>query len=265
MPRRIDSTSNPIIVRARSLRDSRRRRWTERAFLVEGPRFIGDFMAGGLTPEHLLLGDGLPTASPLRHAAHIEVADRALAEVSATEHSQGAVAIFPFPGIGLREKAPTVVLLLDRVQDPGNVGTLIRSAAACEADGVWLTPGAADPFNPKVIRAAAAAHAAIDIGVGPFEEVERLGLRLVVADGRPGSTPMDDVDWSVPSLLVLGNEGAGVSTELVERADVVVGIPMSSRVESLNVAVAGSVLLFEASRERRRTADRRRDAGAVPY
>lgn len=260
MPRRIDSTSNPIIVRARSLRDSRRRRWTERAFLVEGPRFIGDFMADGLTPDHLLLGDGLSATSPLRQAVHVEVADRALADVSATEHSQGAVAVFPFPVLGLRKKARSVVLLLDRVQDPGNVGTLIRSAAASDADGVWLTPGAADPFNPKVIRAAAAAHTAIDIGVGPVEEAQRLGLRLVVADGSLGSTSMDDVDWTVPSLLVLGNEGAGVSSELIERADVVVRIPISSRVESLNVAVAGSLLLFEASRQRRRTVDRPRDA-----
>ena len=88
MPRRIESPANPIIVRARSLRDCRRRRWTERVFLVEGPRFIADFMASGLEPDALLLGDGLAPSSMLRCKDHIEVADRALIAISATEHSR---------------------------------------------------------------------------------------------------------------------------------------------------------------------------------
>ncbi len=254
MPRRIDSPSNPIIVRARSLRDSRRRRWTERAFLVEGPRFIADFLANGLAPEALLLGDHHDSQSSLRFESHVEVSDRALANVSATEHSQGAVAIFPFPPLGWRGDGPTLILLVDRVQDPGNVGTLIRSAAASGADGVWFTPGAADPFNPKVIRAAAAAHAAIDLGVGPAEDVMGRHLRLVVADGNPEAVSIDDVDWTIPSIVALGNEGAGVSIEVRERADLTVAIPISSRVESLNVGVAGSIILFEAARQRRRRA-----------
>ena len=254
MPRRIDSPNNPIIVRARSLRDSRRRRWTERAFLVEGPRFIADFLASGLVPELLLLGDDLPSASPLRDADHVEVAERALIDISATEHSQGAVAILPFPNIGLRSAAPSLILLLDRIQDPGNAGTLVRSAAASDVDGIWFTPGSADPFNPKVIRAAAAAHSAIEIGVGPSEEVLARGLRIVVAQGGAGSTPLDEVDWAPPSILVLGNEGAGVSADLVDCADLVVAIPISPRVESLNVGVAGSIILFEAARQRRRAA-----------
>lgn len=251
MPHRIDSPSNPIILRARSLRDSRRRRWLERAFLVEGPRFISDFIASGLAPEQLLLGDGIASTSPLRRESHVEVSARALAGVSATEHSQGAIAIFPFPMIGLRRPAPSLIVLLDRLQDPGNVGTLIRSAAASGADGVWFTTGAADPFNPKVIRAAAAAHPAIELGVGPAGEILERGLRLVVAEGSAGAIAMDDVDWTVPSIVVLGNEGGGVTQELTVRADLVVGIPISARVESLNVGVAGSVILFEAARQRR--------------
>jgi len=251
MPRRIDSPTNPIIVRARSLRDSRRRRWSERAFLVEGPRFIADFLAAGLEPEQLLLGDDLDARSPLRLASHVEVSGRALTDISATEHSQGAVAVFPFPLLGLRRAAPTLILLLDRVQDPGNAGTLIRSAAASGADGVWFTPGAADPFNPKVIRAAAAAHAAIDLDIGPADDVIGRDLRLVVADGDVTATSLDDVDWTIPSIVALGNEGAGVSIELQARADLTVAIPMTQRVESLNVGVAGSIVLFEAARQRR--------------
>jgi len=251
MPRRIDSPTNPIIVRARSLRDSRRRRWSERAFLVEGPRFIADFLAAGLTPEQLLLGDVLDVGNSLRSTNHVEISDRALADISVTEHSQGAVAIFPFPVLGIRRASPKLILLLDRVQDPGNVGTLIRSAAASEADGVWFTPGAADPFNPKVIRAAAAAHAAIELDVGPAEHVTGRGLRLVVADGDKSAISLDDVDWTIPSVVVLGNEGAGVSVELRAQADLTVAIPMSTTVDSLNVGVAGSIILFEAARQRR--------------
>lgn len=250
-PRRIDSPSNPIVVRARSLRDSRRRRWTERAFLVEGPRFIADFVAAGLLPEALLLAESFPATSSLRAHRHVVVADRTLAEVSATEHGQGAVAIFPFPEMGLAANEPRLVLALDGVQDPGNVGTLIRSAAASGADAVWFLPGAADPFNPKVIRAAAAAHAGIAVDGGPFELVRQLGLRVVVADGGPDATPLDEVAWAVPSLLVLGNEGSGVSDDVRAHADLTVAIPISAHVESLNVAVAGSVILFEVARQRR--------------
>ena len=255
MPRRIDSPHNPIIKRARSLRDSRRRRWTERAFLVEGPRFISDFLASGLVPDVLLLGDALAATSPLRNEEHIEVGVRVLADIAATEQSQAAVAIFPFPTMGLRRPSPSLVLLLDRVQDPGNVGTLIRSAAASGADGVCLTPGSADPFNPKVVRAAAAAHVSIDLVVAPLGRLLDVGLRLVVADATSDSTPMDHVDWTLPSIVALGNEGGGAATELLARADVVVGIPMSDHVESLNVGVAGSILLFEAARQRRGVVD----------
>ena len=251
MPRRIDSPTNAIIARARSLRDSRRRRWLERAFLVEGPRFIADFLAAGLEPEQLFLGDGLELEDSLRSRSHVEVSDRVLADISTTEHGQGAVAIFPFPALGLRRGLPTLLLLLDRVQDPGNAGTLIRSAAASGADGIWFTPGAADPFNPKVIRAAAAAHVAIDLGVGPAEDLMGRGLRLVVSDADVAATSLDDVDWTIPSIVALGNEGAGVSVELRERADLTVAIPISPSVESLNVGVAGSIILFEAARQRR--------------
>lgn len=251
MPRRIDSPSNPILARARSLRDSRRRRWTEWAFLVEGPRYIADFLAAGLIPEVLLLADAFSADSPLRRWDHVAVADRALVDVSATEHSQGAIALFPFPRLGIRTSSPSLVLVVDRVQDPGNAGTLIRSAAASGADAVWFTPGAADPFNPKVIRAAAAAHVAIALGVGPIDYLDELDLRVVVADNSPSATTLDDVDWSIPSLLVLGNEGAGPSAAALGRADLSVAIPIAASVESLNAGVAGSVILFEIARQRR--------------
>jgi len=205
----------------------------------------------------VLLGDAIPSSSPLRTEAHVEVADRVLLHLSTTEQSQGAVAIFPFPALGLRRERPSLIVLLDRIQDPGNAGTLIRSAAASDADAIWFTPGSADPFNPKVIRAAAAAHAVIDFEVGPPDSLLDRGLRLAVAENSPGAVPVDEVDWTPPTVLVLGNEGGGVSTEFAARADFSVVVPISSRVESLNVAVAGSVILFEAARQRRR-------AGAIP-
>lgn len=138
--------------------------------------------------------------------------------------------------------------------DPGNVGTLVRSAAAAGAGGVVLTRGCADVWSPKALRAGMGAQLRLPVAAGldapaVVALARERGLALRVADGR-GAVPYDGVDWAVPALLVVGGEAAGPSAALLSAADEVVAIPLWGGVESLNAAVAGSVVLYEARRQR---------------
>lgn len=137
------------------------------------------------------------------------------------------------------------VLVLAGVSDPGNAGTVIRSAAAAGAAGVLVTPGSVDPTNPKCVRASAGAVFAVPFGT--VRDLETLGLRTVgAAAGAPGP---DDVDLSGPVVLVLGGEASGLPDD--QLVDTEVSLPLEGGVESLNVAMAGTVLLYEARRQRR--------------
>jgi TrmH family RNA methyltransferase len=152
------------------------------------------------------------------------------------------------------------VLALDRLQDPGNLGTLLRTALAAGVEEVWLAEGA-DPYQPKVLRASAGAALALPLRrLGAAELAARLGQLLasgaqVVAAVAPGAaqaslTPYWRLDWTRPTALLLGNEGAGLDPALASLASAVVTIPHSAAVESLNVAVAAAPLLLERWRQR---------------
>jgi RNA methyltransferase, TrmH family len=139
------------------------------------------------------------------------------------------------------------------VQDPGNVGTLIRSAEAAGATGAVLLKGCADLFSPKVLRSAmgSAFRLPIAIGVSAAEllnQAQRSGLQLWSASGEDSAIPYTEVDWAQRMALILGNEGNGIQEPLLTSSHGQVYIPMAGMVESLNVATAGAVLLFERAR-----------------
>lgn len=148
-----------------------------------------------------------------------------------------------------------MLIVLVGVSDPGNVGTLIRTAAAAGADAVILTEGSADPLNPKTARASAAALFATTLvaDVDTVEAVDRartLGYSLLGADST-ASGSIYDSDLTVPIAVVLGNESWGLPEDRLDLLDRVLAIPMPGSVESLNVATAGSIFIFEALRQRR--------------
>ena len=158
------------------------------------------------------------------------------------------------PSPPLPAKAGAFTLLLDNVQDPGNLGTLLRTAWAAGVDQVWLREGA-DPWQPKVLRASSGASLALVVGRlshGALLERLRLarqgGARLVATVVR-GGEPYWRHDWRRPTVVMLGNEGAGLSQELVEWADRRLSLPHSPAVESLNVAIAAAPLLLERQRQ----------------
>ena len=184
---------------------------------------------------------GLPT---------LTVTDALFRKISDTSTPQGILAVFAFPELETDMSGPPLHVIADGIQDPGNLGSLIRSAAGLGATSITCMPGTVDPFAPKVVRAAAASHFAIPILIqaGHFEPSS--GMQYVLADGS-GDTAPDDIDWTLPSTLIVGSEARGASDDFRSLADLSVAIPMTRSVESLNAGMAGSIILYEAARQRR--------------
>lgn len=257
----ITSPANPTIKLARSLH-RRRMRYRERAILVEGARAIQAAREHGAGVRALLLdasraGDIDPSLlAQLSDATGrvLRVDPPLFQQITDTEHPQPLVAICAMPDHKLPVDS-TFVVALDAVRDPGNLGTLLRSSAAAGADGVALLHGSVDPWNPKAIRASVGAVFALPLQ--QFASVQDIVGRaflirpnVIIADSE-GDLAYDAVDWTKPSLLIIGGEAEGVSQEVRTYADVVVNIPMAPGIESLNAAVAGSIIAFEVARQRR--------------
>ena len=254
----IRSPVSPTLRFVRSLQ-RRKTRWQERAFLVEGPRAVADALATGARPTLVLLRedaafDLAPTPSHDAHAPLRRVAPALFDALADTVTPQGVLAVFPFPDVPQTKPGAPLFLVLDRLRDPGNVGTLLRTAAGAGVTAVYLTPQSVDPYNPKTVRAAMGAHFRLPIRDLAAIETERLvdtcPLR-VVADAS-STLPYDALDWTQPALLVVGSEADGPSDDTRRLATNVASIPLAAGVESLNAAVAGSIILFEAARQRRR-------------
>jgi TrmH family RNA methyltransferase len=175
-------------------------------------------------------------------------------QITDTEHPQPLVAICEMPDMRLPDDC-SFVIALDSVRDPGNLGTLVRSAAGAGADGVALLHGSADPFNPKVVRSSVGTIFALPVqafsGIPAiFSSCFRTKPRVVIADSD-GERPYDAVDWTVSVVAIIGGEADGAGHEARTYADEIVAIPMAPEIESLNAAVAGSIIAFEVARQRR--------------
>lgn len=181
-------------------------------------------------------------------------ADDLFGSLTDTVTSQGVLAVFPFPDVATSPETTPFVLIADAIQDPGNLGTLIRSAAGAGATEVLVLPGTVDPWSPKTVRSAAAAHFLVPVSTVTWADLpSRLapGTLLLAADAS-GTRTYDTCDLTGPLALVVGAEGSGLSAELRSLEPTLVSIPLAARLESLNAGVAGSVVLFEASRQRRK-------------
>ncbi len=193
--------------------------------------------------------------------AVFEVADGVLAKVGATVTPQGIVAVAPMFDTTIERvlDARTVVVLHD-VADPGNAGTLVRTAEAAGAGAVVFAGDSVDPYSPKTVRSSAGSIFRVPIAIepDPVAALDRLaasGHRRIGTSMGEG-TPWYGADLGPPVAIVLGNEAHGLPAPAADRIDAWVHIPMAGRVESLNVAVAGAVVLFEAARQRRQSIGR---------
>lgn len=229
MTKSIASRQNPWFKR---LRDAVREH--DREIVIEGPKMVSDALAAGWKPIATVRSSLFADRS---REATLEFAPDLFDALSDTKTSQGMLALFERPANSdVFARRDSIVVALDRVQDPGNVGTIIRLAAAFDAAGVALLPGCADPFGPKAIRASAGA--VLNVPVASITEDDLKGRSLFAADGRGDTTEAPARD----AVLIFGSEGTGVSEALLAHAQRI-AIATSGRVESLNVATAAAILL----------------------
>lgn len=261
----ISSRHNPFVQRCRDL--ARRRDAASGDVLLDGLHLLSDALAAGVPvtaaaapdafwqgPVGASLADALASAGTLLYAASPSVIEAA----SPVKSPSGIVAIARWRSAGVEDvlaAQPALVVCAVHVQDPGNTGGIIRAAEAAGATGVAVSGGSADPFGWKALRGSmgsafrvpvAAAVSAEDV----CREARARGVR-VISTSPAGGSGLYEVDLTAPALILVGGEGAGVPAEIEAAADVRMTIPMRKPVESLNVAVAAGVILYEACRQRR--------------
>lgn len=260
----LTSIKNPWVKALRKLHQGKYRR-QQQQFLVEGTHLVQEAIATRYPLQAVCATETWQT----RHAAlwqqlsasteRLEtVSPEVLAAIATTQTPDGVVAVAAIPPSEVTPLAPNLGLALEDIQDPGNAGTLIRAAAAAGSDGVWFSHQSVDLTHPKVLRASAGQWFRVTPRVIPEMSAQMLTWRdqgcQILATASAGAVPYWQADLTRPTVLLLGNEGAGLSQGAIAAADQTITIPMQNGVESLNVGVAAAVVLFEAQRQRQRTA-----------
>lgn len=250
----ITSRENPRIKRACALRDSEKQRAAAGLFFAEGPKLCLDLARGCRAAELYATAPALahtPALAGLGPAV-VEITNPVAEKLAGTRSTQGVFALFETPATDPAPLLATArrILALEAVQDPGNVGTLLRSAAAFGFDAVLLGPGCAAPFSPKVLRASMGAAGRLPLGVCADLPAALGALRgrgvACLAAALYKARPLDAVGTQFPGgvCVVIGSEGQGLSDAAIAACSAAVRIPMTDRVESLNAGVAGSILLW---------------------
>jgi TrmH family RNA methyltransferase len=255
----ITSTANESVKYVRSLH-RRRSRYQEQAYIAEGLRAVEEAIKAGIQPALLFhtaaVSDAPRARALLSQAEELGTPVRAVSEpvmaaLADTVTPSGILAVLPMLAPQLPSPL-TWVLVVDRLGDPGNLGTILRSAAAAGIQLLVTTPGTVDAYSPKVVRAAMGAHLRLHLLLDQERDAIQnvlSGLHVLLA--KPGDgTPYWEINWRQPTALWIGNEAEGASAEAEKLATGYVTIPMREDVESLNAAVASSILLFEAARQR---------------
>ncbi len=249
---------NPKVQSLRRLLSERSERRDAGHFVIEGPTSTAEAVRAGVR----CLTQFVPAGSDagVDGAGQIvELADGVMERVGSTKRPQAPLTVAELPRHDPMSvlSLASFVVLLDRVGDPGNLGTIIRSAEAAGADAVIITPGSVDPYNPKVVRSSAGAIFHVPVIEATFDDVADSGLTLIGTSSHafPGRTveAYTDADLTGRVAIVMGNEAAGLPDDWDDDVGPVgrwITIPHFGRSESLNVAMAATVLVFEAARQR---------------
>lgn len=248
--KRIESTQNALVKYWKKLATTRKERDRSGEYIVEGFHLVEEALKNKALVKTLIVREGLdlPLLWNTDDLDIIEVTANVVKEFAETENSQGVFAVCKQVQYSEIEMAKwRKLLLVDAVQDPGNIGTMIRTADAAGIDAVVLGKGSADPFNSKTLRSAQGSHFHIPVVRGELEEwVDRL-----VEDGVPVyGTALEDavaytgIEAGKDFALIVGNEGSGINPHLLQQTDENVMIPILGQAESLNVAVATGILLY---------------------
>jgi TrmH family RNA methyltransferase len=264
MPQRsetITSRKNPQIQQIKKLLSSSSLRQKEGVFVVEGVRLVEEAVSSGWVLREILITDEVngrgrylfeKTSKP--DCNRYVVSGAVMADISDTETPQGIVAVVEQRKLPLPEKLD-FILILDAIRDPGNVGTILRTASAAGVNVVLIAPETSDPFSPKVLRAGMGAQLKLPVWVGDWPTLSLLikkiaGIRTLLADIGEGA-----VFWEASLkdavALIVSNEATGPSPNARSLADGVITIPMPGKSESLNAAIAASIMIYEVLRQRR--------------
>jgi TrmH family RNA methyltransferase len=260
----ITSARSPRVRAARQLA-KRAFRQRARSFLAEGPQAVGEALSSGATITELFVTAPVRdrcielAAQAARGGAIVHaVSGEVMAELAQTVTPQGLLAVCRFVDVPLARllaARPRLVVILANVRDPGNAGTVLRTADAAGADGVIFSGASVDPYNSKCVRASAGSlfHLPVVVGAGIAEAVPALraaGLRVLAADGGAPRT-LDDLQsgarLGLPTAWLFGNEAWGLPADLLALADEAVAVPIYGRAESLNLAAAAAVCLYASA------------------
>lgn len=258
----ITSRKNPRIQFLRSLIQDRKTREDSGLFLLEGVRLVEEAMANEAAISEAFYtaslsdrGKQLVDNLVVNHISVEEVEETVFHTIMDTSHNQGIAAVCQIPKTQFPEKS-SFIILADQLHDPGNLGTLLRTAAAAGAQAVITTPGTVDLFSPKVLRSAMGAHFHLSCAEMGWEQIERLLHAnnqepfTVYTAAADGSKCFWECDFTHPTLLVIGSEAEGVSEKAIKLTDHKVSVPMPGNFESLNAAVAAGIIIFEIARQR---------------
>ena len=257
--RRIESLTNPLVKEARAL-TLKKHREASGLFLAEGLKLVRDGLEGGWRPHLLLYGAEASRAAAdaaararAEGAQVVETTSAVLAKIARRDNPQAVIGVFeqrtaPLSSVG----RDGLWIALDRVRDPGNLGTILRTADAAGAAGVALVGESCDPFSVEAVRATMGSIFHVPLARADPDafvaQVRRARARLV-GTHLAGSRDYRTADYSAPCVLLMGNEQQGLTDHLAGACDALVRIPMRGRADSLNLAVATGILVYEALRD----------------
>jgi TrmH family RNA methyltransferase len=257
----ITSIHNPRIQAVRKLQTQAKRRREEQEFVIEGVRLAEEALAANWEAKLVLFSDQLDERGKAvverfkaRGTPAESVSEALMRSVSETEAPQGLLVVLHLKAIP-PPVSPDFVLVLDGLRDPGNLGTILRTACAAGVQVVLLAPGCADAWAPKVLRAGMGAHFRLPIHSLGWMEIRQalkkpaMEIKLYLADSAAGLA-YTQADFRSPLALIVGGEAAGAGSESISLAEEKVHIPMPGGSESLNAGIAAGILLFEVLRQR---------------
>ena len=254
----ITSTSNAKVKELVQLQKKSKARSKAKKFVVEGIRMVKETPRDRLEALYISESFWNKYGNPIEGAFAEVLSDKVFAYVSDTKTPQGILAVVRRIEYDVKEMIQgqdAHILILDNLQDPGNLGTIFRTAEAAGVTGILLSMGCADIYNPKTIRSTMGSlyrmpFAYVEEFIETIQEVKKNGIKVFAAH-LEGKNSYDQEDYRKGSAFLIGNEGNGLRQEVADCADVRIRIPMQGQVESLNAAIAATVLMFEVSRQRR--------------
>ena len=255
----IQSRDNPFYKELVKLTGSSRQRGKVNQTLLDGAHLLSAYLDAGMLPQHVLVNAAASHDAEINallarvdNTPVTQLDDKLFAELSELKTTTGILALIDIPQPSAPISDSRFALLLEDIQDPGNLGSMLRSAAAAGCDAVFLSQGCADAWSPKVLRAAMGGHFALRIDERQdLQSVSKTFTGTLLATSLQASRSLYDCDLHGSIAFMIGNEGAGLSAELLNLATQQITIPMPGKIESLNAAAAVAICLFEAVRQRK--------------